>query len=109
MRNILLFSLLLISAGCAKNPDKIAAVEVGKNEYNGYSCKRLNEAEIKYKHVLENASAKQKDAATGDAIGVLLLGLPIASLANSDSETTIAVTKGHLQAIERKKASKSCK
>ncbi|MCT4557352.1 MAG: hypothetical protein N4A61_04755 [Pelagimonas sp.] len=109
MRKTLLISTLFLAAACAKNPDEIAAVEIGKNEYKGYSCKRLTQTKLEHTQALENASANQKKAATGDAVGVILLGLPISSMAGGDEETNIAVTKGHIQAIEREQERKSCK
>ena len=109
MKKTVSFALCgLVVAACAKQPENIAAVNVGENEYRGYSCKQLQEAELKNTQALENLSASQKNAAAGDAFGVLLLGLPISSMAGADNETKIAVTKGHLQSIEREQQRKGC-
>ncbi len=43
---------------------------------------------------------QQKDAVTGDAVGVLLIGVPVSSATGGDRETAIAVEKGRLAAIE---------
>ncbi|MBD0866642.1 MAG: hypothetical protein GDA36_14200 [Rhodobacteraceae bacterium] len=42
----------------------------------------------------------QKGAATGDAIGVFLLLIPVSSLFGGDIEGEIAATKGKLLALE---------
>lgn len=100
--------LALTLTACAKKPEQIAAVDVGANEYRGYSCRQLAETHVKYSQVLQNLSAKQNSAATGDAWGVFLLGLPLSSMSGSDQETNIAVTKGHMQSIERQQTAKGC-
>ncbi|MEI4262349.1 hypothetical protein [Roseovarius sp. D0-M9] len=99
---------LVTVAACAPRPDQIAAVEVGSNEYRGYSCAQLSDAELRYTQALTNLSASQNRAASGDAWGVFLLGLPISSMSGADNETKIAVTKGHIQSIEREKVRKNC-
>lgn len=98
----------LALTACAKQPENIAAVEVGDNEYRGLSCKQLSETRVATSQNLENLSASQKSAASGDAVGVFLLGLPVSSMSGNDNETAIAVTKGRLQALDREIARKSC-
>ncbi|WP_371039359.1 hypothetical protein [Rhodosalinus sp. FB01] len=108
MRLVITMAATILVAACAARPDNIAAVNVGQNEYRGYSCAQLEDARLKYSQALENLSAQQNRAADGDAWGVFLLGLPISSMSGGDRETTIAVTKGHLQSIERERARKNC-
>lgn len=93
---------------CAKQPENIAAVEVGANEFRGLSCKQLSETRLVTAQNLENLSASQKSAASGDAVGVFLLGLPVSSMSGNDKETQIAVTKGRLQALDREMTRKNC-
>ena len=104
-----LLVVAMLASGCAKKPEQIAAADIGANEYRSYSCKNLREAEVRYTQALENLSANQKQAATGDAWGVFLLGLPLSSMSGADQETKIAVTKGHLQSIEMEKTQKNCR
>lgn len=99
----------LTLAACAKSPDRIAAADIGANEYRGYSCKQLATAKVEQQQNLEKLSAAQKDAQGGDFIGVILLGLPLSSMSGNDKETAIAVTKGHLSSIEKEAARKGCK
>ncbi|WP_081780690.1 hypothetical protein [Sulfitobacter sp. 20_GPM-1509m] len=108
MNKIILLAAIASLGACAKQPDQIAAVDIGSNEYRGYSCKQLLETEVKYTQALTNLSAQQKSAANGDAWGVFLLGLPLSSMGGNDKETMIAVTKGHLQSIDREQARKNC-
>lgn len=111
MRNVsttvVLISILALG-GCAKDPEKIPAAQMEPGAYSNYSCKQLNEAEIQQRQLLEALTAQQKDAQSGDALGVFLLGLPISSMSGSDKETEIAVAKGKLNAIEARKASRGC-
>ena len=103
-----LFGILLISA-CAKQPDQIAAVEVGADSYSRYSCSQLESEKTKISQELENLSARQKSAASGHAWGVLLLGLPLSSMSGGDQEALIAVAKGKVQAIDRQIVAKNCR
>lgn len=99
---------VLTVVGCAKQPDQIAAADIGQNQYRGYSCRQLDDTKLKYDQALQNLSAEQKSAATGDAWGVFLLGLPVSSMSGADKETKIAVTKGHIQSIDREMNRKNC-
>jgi hypothetical protein len=109
MKPTLLLPAIVLVAACAQNPDNIAAANIGSNEYRGHSCKNLAEAKVQHNQNLANLSADQKKAATGDAVGVFLLGLPLSSMSGGDKETAIAVTKGHLQSIEGEQARKNCR
>ena len=109
MKPVFFLPVLAIIAACAQKPENIAAANIGSNEYRGYSCKNLAEAKLQHSQNLANLSADQKKAATGDAIGVVLLGIPLSSMSGGDKETAIAVTKGHLQSIEKEQARKNCR
>ena len=100
---------LVALVACAKAPEKIAAVEVGSDSYARYSCKQLQSEKLNISQDLAKLSAKQKDAASGDALGVFLLGLPISSMSGNDQEATIAIAKGKVQAIDRQILSKGCR
>jgi hypothetical protein len=104
----LILSAVVVLGACAKQPDAIPAADIGPNPYTGHSCKMLAQERVKVSNALANLSATQKGAATGDTIGVLLLGLPISSMTGADSETGIAVAKGRLQAVDAVRAQKSC-
>ena len=104
-----LLSLLCLLSACAKAPENIAAVEIGGDAYSRYSCGQLKAENLRMAQELENLSAAQKNAASGDAIGVLLLGLPVSSMSGNDKETNIAIAKGRIQAMARQYAAKGCK
>ncbi len=106
-KTVTLIGALLISA-CAKDPEQIAAVDVGA-DYSRFSCKQLVTEKTKITQDLANLSAKQKSAANGDAWGVFLLGLPLSSMSGGDQEALIAVAKGKVQAIDRQIVAKGCR
>lgn len=109
VKKIVLAVTLIALSACAKKPDQIAATNIGDSAYRGQSCQQLNQAKTKIRHDLDNLSAAQKSAATGDAWGVFLLGLPLSSLSGNDREAAISVAKGHVQAIETEQQRKGCK
>ena len=104
-----LLSLLCLLSACAKAPENIAAVEIGGDAYSRSSCTQLKAEKLRISQELENLSAAQKSAASGDTIGVLLLGLPVSSMSGNDKEATIAVAKGKIQAIDRQSVARGCK
>ena len=69
-------------AACATPPDKIAGVP------NAGECTDADRARLA---ALYN---RQNSAVTGDAIGVFLIGVPLASLSGNDNEAEIAILKG---------------
>ena len=95
-------------SGCARQPDQIAAAEIGPSGYAGYSCAQLAAERTEVAQALDNLSASQRAAASGDAWGVFLLGLPISSMSGNDQEAAIAIAKGRLQAIDRSLGAKGC-
>ena len=108
-RNLAAITVISLgAAACAKQPDQIAAVDVGADSYARYSCSQLRTEETKISQELENLSAAQKSAASGDAWGVFLLGLPISSMSGNDKEALIAVAKGKLQQIDVQQERKNC-
>ncbi|MER8912245.1 hypothetical protein NKI32_00165 [Mesorhizobium sp. M0761] len=74
--------ILAVLAGCATPPDKIAGVP------NAGPCTPADKERLA---VLTN---QQNKAATGDALGVFLIGVPVSSMSGGDHETEIAVLKG---------------
>lgn len=110
MRIFLLAGLsgFLLSA-CAQQPENISAVPVPGDPYARFSCSQLNEEQLKVSQELANFEAEQRKAVNADAVGVLLLGLPLSSMSGGDKETAIAVAKGQTQEIERQKQRKNCR
>ncbi len=99
---------LVMIAGCAKRPDAIIPVDVPLATYQGLDC-----AQIKAEGAAENRRfadlAKiQNETATGDAVGVFLIGLPMGSAVGGDKEGSIAISKGRIQALESVRISKQC-
>ena len=109
MKWLFVAACMLAVASCAKKPENIAAIDVGGDAYSRHSCAQLKADKLTIQQGLDQASAKQKDAASGDAVGVLLLGLPLSSMSGNDQETVIAVAKGKIQAIDRQALRKGCK
>ncbi|SIN99781.1 hypothetical protein SAMN05444722_0057 [Rhodovulum sp. ES.010] len=99
----------LALGACAKQPDQIAAVEIDDHDYARLSCSQLADRKTRIEQDLTNLSAAQKAAASGDAWGVFLLGLPVSSMSGNDKEAAIAIAKGRLQAIERTMGAKRCR
>lgn len=104
-----LIPVFVLVTACAKQPENIAAVPMDTASYAGKSCRSLAAEEAKITAELNALSAAQKNAASSDALGVFLLGLPLGSMSGNDKEALIAVAKGRVDAINKVQASKGCK
>lgn len=98
MKRLVIFVALLTA--CATPPEKIAAVQISSDEYAGKDCATLKADRDRSALTLKNTSAEQQRIATNDAVGVLLLGVPMGSI-GGDMETAVAVEKGRLAAIDK--------
>ncbi|QFI65240.1 hypothetical protein EKH55_0366 [Sinorhizobium alkalisoli] len=105
---IALAATLAISS-CAKRPDAIVPVDIPMAAYSNQSCAGLAQELLKEQANLAAVSKQQNQAATGDAIGVFLIGVPASSTFGGDKEGQVAVSKGKVNAIESTIKSKGCK
>ncbi|MCO5158033.1 MAG: hypothetical protein M9945_15000 [Aquamicrobium sp.] len=95
-------------AGCAKNPDAIAPISMPVNAYAGLSCDQLVVEHRRSAAALAAVSQQQKQAATGDAVGVFFIGVPVSSLSGGDKEGLVALHKGEIVAIEGAMRTQHC-
>lgn len=98
MKYLAIGATLILSA-CAQSPASIVPASMG-DAYSGLSCRdatNMREAEISN---LAALSAKQTSAMVGDAIGVLLIAVPVSSLTGSSVEGEIATSKGKVNALD---------
>jgi len=103
---VLAFGLAVSS--CAKRPDAIVPVDVPMAAYSNLDCQALAREYLKEQASLSAVSKQQHDAATGDAVGVFLVGVPMSSTFGGDKEGQVAVAKGKVNAIEANMKAKSC-
>lgn len=102
-----LAAVLALSA-CAKRPDAIVPVDIPMAAYTNLDCAGLAQEFLKEHNNLAALSQQQNQAATGDAVGVFLIGVPASSLTGGDKEGQIAVSKGKVNSIEASLKAKSC-
>jgi len=100
-------SAVVLSA-CAKQPENIAAAAMPTAPYERMSCAELAGHALAKTQQIEGLSAEQRDAASGDALGVFLLGLPLSSMSGGDQETAIAIARGEMNAITAVQQSRGC-
>jgi hypothetical protein len=106
---ILAAAALAALSSCAKRPDAIVPVDIPMAAYANQDCSQLAQELIKEQQNLAAVSKAQNDAATGDAFGVFLIGVPMSSTFGGDKEGQVAVNKGKVQAIENALKAKGCK
>lgn len=109
MNKLAIFGLALVAlSGCAKRPDAIVPVDIPMAAFSGMSCPALARELVAEQEKLAALSKTQNKAATGDAIGVFLVIVPVGSLVGGDKEGEISVSKGKVLAIENSIRQRSC-
>ena len=91
-------------AGCAPSPDAIAAAAVPAGLYDRMSCSAALAAQAQVRADLAGLEADQRQAVTGDAVGVFLFAVPMSSLTGGDKAGLIGDAKGRALALEARLA-----
>jgi len=103
MNNKLFHITLLLSciaiAGCASRATSIAPTAVPSANYKGLNCDETKTL-LAQKMATKNALVtSQNNAATGDAVGVFFVLLPVGSIFGADKEGELAQAKGEVMAL----------
>lgn len=86
---------------CAQSPDAIAPVSMA-GVYNGVSCQNAADLLAAERQTLASLDARQRQAVSGDAVGVFLIGIPVSSVSGNDVAGTLAASKGKVLALEQR-------
>ena len=96
---VLLLAVLAV-AGCASRASSIAPVAVPSSNYAGLTCDEAK-IQLEQKQAAQNSlTREQNNAATGDAVGVALLFLPVGSIFGADKAGELAQVKGEVMALQ---------
>ena len=90
----------LAIAGCASRASSIAPTAIPSANYKGLSCEETKVALEQKRQKKYALTEQQNNAATGDAVGVFLVLLPIGSIFGADKEGELAQAKGEVLALE---------
>lgn len=101
-------AILLAVSACAKRPDAIVATDIPMAAYTGDPCAKIANELVQEQANLASLSKQQNQAATGDAAGVFLIGIPMSSAMGGDKEGLIASSKGKINAMQAALHSKGC-
>lgn len=98
-------------AGCATAPDQIAATPVAASAYAGRDCAALAGEFVRITTELDPLVELQAKARTEDVVGVLVVGLPVGSMARGGPkhrERDIARLKGEREAVVAQQRAMRC-
>jgi hypothetical protein len=93
---------------CAKHPDAIAATYVSHASYRGLDCDALSQEQQRLGAILARASNQQENARMNDALGIILIGVPVSSLSGDNIAAEIARLKGENEALNRRMLEADC-
>lgn len=100
----LALALTLTVTACAPGPDAIAPATLPEATYTGLTCSRATTLRDQTSATLAALEERQRTVATGDALAVFLIGLPVSGLTGSDAQGRIATEKGRLLALDARLA-----
>lgn len=106
-------ALALGLAGCATNPNEIAASYVSPVQYEGYSCTQLRQEAARVSDRAAEMAGVQKKKSDGDAVAMgvgMILFWPSLFFIKGDGTTAseIAQLKGQMNAVEQASIAKKC-
>jgi len=100
--------LLITLLGCAQSPDSIQPAYVSTFTYQNWTCEQLAEEQIYLDNAYTSAAAEQNHARTVDTWGVILIGVPTASLSGENIAPQVASIKGQQEAVRQSEIQKNC-
>ena len=109
MKRTALYAMALLAAGCARQPDQIAATPVATDRYQQMSCAELLASRAAKQAAQEGLEKAQHKAAERDNGAMAVIHIPIAAMTGQDREADVARGKGELQALDAAIQSKGCK
>jgi hypothetical protein len=108
MRKTLVVVAATCAAACAPAPESIQAAYVSEVPYRSWNCDQLGEESLRLNEALATASTAQSSARTNDAVGILLIGLPVGSMSGQSIAPQIALYKGQIEAVRRASIRNHC-
>ncbi len=109
MKNTVSVALMTVAlAACANRPESIRASFVSHEKFAHLDCAALATRMGDTRAELDKFSKMQDSKATGDAVGVFLLGVPFSKL-SGDHEGDVARLKGEVEAIDTAQVKNKCK
>ena len=95
-------------ASCAKSPEQVIPMATPTIEYERMSCAELATARARNLENVSSLSLSQERARSNDTLGVIFLGLPVASMTGADKEGELSVAKGRDLSISSVQHAKKC-
>lgn len=95
-------------ASCATRPENIQAAAIPATTYATLDCVALIKEQEAVKYQVTSLTVSQSEAATGDAVGVFTLGIPVSSALGGDKEAELSLAKGKARALETERLRKGC-
>lgn len=108
MKKTTTIAALAALSACAPTPESIQAAYVSDLPYRGYSCDQLGEEGVRLQQALATASVAQSNARTNDTVGIILIGMPVASMSGQSIAPQIALYKGQIEAVRTASLRNNC-
>jgi hypothetical protein len=90
----------LVLSACAPGPNAVAPAAMPAGLYDNLTCAQARAERVASAKREAALTDRQRSAATGDAVGVLLIGLPVSSMTGDDVQDQLATERGRLIALD---------
>ena len=91
---------LLFIVSCASRASSVSPIAIPSSNYKGLSCDDTKLALEQARSSQNALTNQQNNAATGDAVGVFFVLLPLGSVFGADKEGELAQAKGEVLALQ---------
>jgi hypothetical protein len=105
---VMLLVLICGLTGCAPLIGSIPPTYVSPMAYQRWDCPQLGEEAHRLRAALTQAAERQEQAHNKDALAVVLIGLPLASMSGQSIAPEIGRLKGEHEALYRVAVEKGC-
>jgi hypothetical protein len=101
IKHIILAAILVAASACTPRANAVAPVSM-TGAFDHLSCSKAKTQLDAERAKLASLEQKQNGAATGDAIGVFLLLVPVSKLTGGDVAGELGTSKGTVLALEQR-------
>ncbi len=107
MNKVLIAVTVLMIAGCATNPDKIASAYVPSTEYDGFTCQQLQDAKVQNEEdaalLYADMKTKNRVNTTAGVVGAIVFWPALIFMKGKDAESDARLSelKGRKTAIDK--------
>jgi len=101
-------ALAVALSACAASPENIKAANIGRAQFAYLTCPQLAQYKATLNAVYDKAADSQHNARIADAIGLIVVGVPVGSATHESLPWQISDLKGRIAAVQQLQTADNC-